>query len=209
MANASVKGFWPVKHISGSPYNGQVNIYAVATNEGTAIGVGDLVKINGGGLNGYTSVTQAAANGVAVVGPVVGVVVSGLDPVSGKMSSGASPTLDTPQYIPATPGIVRYVLVADDPELILETQANGTTSVVLSASIGLNYDITVAAASTVTGRSAMMLDGNTGATTNTLPLRLMGFKNAVDNDMTLTNAKVYVMINTHQYKQTTGVTGVA
>jgi hypothetical protein len=209
MANVNKAfGFKPVRHLNGSPYNGQVNIYAVATDEGTAIFVGDLVKINGGAANNYTAVTQATADAVCV-GPVVGVIVKGLDPVSGKMGNGASPTLDTPQYVAATPGVVRYVLVADSPDVIMEAQADDDTSTVVATQLMANFNFVVGTGSTVTGRSAMQLDSNTGATTNTLPLTLIGFPNRVDNEVGSTNQKVLVRFNTHQYLATTGVTGTA
>ena len=47
MANNKL-GFTPARYLNGAAWNGQVSIYAVATNEGTAIGIGDLVKLNGG-----------------------------------------------------------------------------------------------------------------------------------------------------------------
>jgi hypothetical protein len=180
----------------------------VATNEGTAIFVGDLVKITGTSHNGYAGVSQGTANAVCV-GPVVGVVPNGLDPVSGKMGSGTSPTLDTPQYVAATPGVVRYVLVADDPEIVMEAQADDDTSTVAAASAMANFNFVVGTGSTVTGLSAMELDSNTGATTNTLPLTLIGWPNRVDNEVGSTNQVVLVRFNTHQYKVTTGVTGTA
>ena len=78
MANTSSPfGFRPVKHQTGAPYNGQVNVYAVATDEGTAIFVGDLVKINGGGTGSHATVSRGAANNV-MVGCVVGVLPKGI-----------------------------------------------------------------------------------------------------------------------------------
>ena len=44
MANVSRKGFWPLKYLNGTAWNGQANRYVVLTAQGTAIGVGDLVS---------------------------------------------------------------------------------------------------------------------------------------------------------------------
>ena len=45
MANVSkIRGFQPVRHLSGSPYNGQANIYATAASDSAALFVGDPVK---------------------------------------------------------------------------------------------------------------------------------------------------------------------
>lgn len=46
MANVSrVNGFTPVQHLDGSPYNGQFRTYSVPASDGTALGVGDVVKL--------------------------------------------------------------------------------------------------------------------------------------------------------------------
>ena len=210
MANTNrPNGFMPVKHISGSPYNGQANFYSVATDEGTAIFVGDLVKISGTSANGYAGVSRGAANNV-MVGVVVGVVPKGMDPVNGKMSTG-SMALDTPanRFVPATDGTVRYVMVCDDPEIVMEVQADDDTSTVAAASVMANFNVIATAGTTTTGVSNMQLDSNTGNTTNTLPLQMIGWPNRVDNEVGVLNQKVLVKFNTHQYKATTGVTGTA
>jgi len=47
MANTSrINGFKPVKHITGAPYNGQMNIYEVPAGEAVPVFVGDLVKLS-------------------------------------------------------------------------------------------------------------------------------------------------------------------
>ena len=47
MANTSrIAGFKPVKHLNGSPYNGQANIYEVPAGEAVPVFVGDLVKLS-------------------------------------------------------------------------------------------------------------------------------------------------------------------
>ena len=110
MANVSrVNGFRPVKHLNGSPYNGQVNIYEVPAGEAIPVYIGDLVKLSDSAATaGYpavesvstatTAVTGNAA--VAVVGAVVGILNNKLD-VDGKITTG-SVTLDIPIYRPAS-----------------------------------------------------------------------------------------------------------
>src|SRR5258708_5217607 len=68
MANISrVNGFRPVKHLDGSPYNGQVNKYWVAAGDGTALFVGDIVKLSGtSDTDGNASVIQVAAGNTPV-----------------------------------------------------------------------------------------------------------------------------------------------
>ena len=73
MANISkINGFRPVKHITGAPYNGQANIYAVKSGEKFV--PGDLVKLSAGASqNGVAEVT-VATNDAAVLGAVVGLI---------------------------------------------------------------------------------------------------------------------------------------
>src|ERR1700758_5120741 len=104
MANVSrINGFRPVKHIDGSPWNGQVNRYFVAAADSTAIFNGDLVKLAavtdaaGQVLNSQPSVvggTQGATKFVAgtdsaAVGVAVGFMINPLN-------------LNSPQYRPAS-----------------------------------------------------------------------------------------------------------
>lgn len=194
MANVSrLRGFRPVKMLSGAPWNGKVTRYYVAAADATLIGVGDLVVLDGtADTNGVAAVTRAAANGVCV-GPVVWV-----EP---------NPSDLTKQYRVAS--TAAYVYVADDSNIIMEAQEDADTSTIATSQTGANFNFVVADASTVTGMSGMQVDSNTGATTNTLPLRLMGFVLDSENEPGVANAKVLVMFNTHQYKSNTGSTGIA
>jgi len=210
MSNTSkINGFRPVTDGIGANWSGKVNMYAVATDEGTAIFVGDLVKLNGGGTaDGTPAVSQCAASGIPV-GVVVGMVPAKMDPIGGKMSTGST-TLDTPQYAAATAAVVKYIMVADDPNLIMEVQEDADTSTVAVTQLGLNFNFVVGSGSTTTGTSAMQLDSNTGNTTNTLPLKLVGFARRVDNDLADASGykKCLVKFNAHQYVSHTGSTGV-
>ena len=63
MANVSrINGFKPVKHLNGSPYNGQANIYEVPAGEAVPVFVGDLVKLSdSAGTAGFPAVEAAVA----------------------------------------------------------------------------------------------------------------------------------------------------
>lgn len=201
MANTSrINGFRPIKYLNGSPYNGAFNIYFIPSGNGTATFVGDLVKLDttsdpvasGGKAKGIRSVIQGAAAG-AVVGAIVGFVV---DPTN----------LNTPQYRTASTG--RYVMVADDPNLLFECQEDGDGGQVALASIGLNADFVVGTGSTTTGQSAMALDSSSVNTTATLPLKIMEFTQRVDNEGAAAYAKFVVKLNNHQLGAHTGSAGV-
>lgn len=213
MANTSkIRGFVPVKHLNGSPYNGQANLYAVSSSNGTAIFVGDLVKLAADGSSaGIQFVVPATAGvagtGAAAVGVVVGIVNAKLDPLTGKMTTG-SISLDTPQYLAAS--TAGYVLVADSPDILFECEATsaGSAYSFAVADIGQNCNLNAGAGSTTTGASAHSADLNDKGTTATLPLKIWGTVQKVDNDPTGNYTKILVQINNHQYKGGTGTAGV-
>jgi hypothetical protein len=201
MANTSrVNGLRPVKHQNGSPYNGQVTEYFIPSGNAVATFVGDLVTADGTGDTvaaggkgkGVQSVVQAAA-GQAVLGVIVGFAT---DPTA----------LNSPQYRTASTG--RYVLVADQPDLIFEVQEDAVGGALAVADVGLNADFVVGAGSTTTGASGVQLDSSTKAITATLPLRIVGFVQREDNEVGSANAKVLVKINNHQFNGGTGAAGV-
>ena len=210
MANVSrINGFRPVKHLNGSPYNGQANIYEVPAGEAIPVYVGDLVKLSDAAATaGYpavesvstatTAVTGNAA--VAVVGAVVGIINTKLD-VDGKMTTG-SVSLDIPIYRPAS--TKQFVLVADAPDLIFEAEA--VASVALT-DVGMNADISSAAqtAGGGTGTSGQGVSTTAPGTVATRPLQIVGISKRVDNEPASANNKVLVRINTHQY----GAAGLA
>lgn len=195
MANTSrINGFRPVKYKNGAPYSGAYNIYTLLAADGTATFVGDLVKLSGtaDASGRYASVAQAAA-GDAVIGAVVGFVV---DPTN----------LNTPQYRLAS--TLRYVMVADSPDLVFECEADGGGAELAITDVGRACNILVGAGSTTTGQSGMQLDSSTAATnTSTFPLKLLGFSGRVDNEIGA-DAKALVIINAHQLTSGAGIAGV-
>lgn len=213
MANVSkINGFKPVKHITGAPYNGQANIYATAASDGTALFVGDVVKLaadaNAQGIQLVTAATAGVAGtGAAVLGVVVGIINTKLDPVAGTLTTG-SIALDTPVYRPAS--TAQYVLVADAPDVVFEVEATnaGSAYSFAVADVGQNANLYAGAGSTTTGTSAHSLDLNDKGTTATLPFKILGVSQRVDNEITGNYTKVLVKINNHQFNGGTGTAGV-
>ena len=209
MSISKINGFRAVKHVNGSPYNGQCNIYATAAADGTAIFPGDPVKLaSDANAQGVQIVTKATA-GAAILGVCVGVINPKLDPVAGNMSSG-SIALDTPQYRAAS--TAQYILVCDAPDVIYEveaaTGANANYAFAV-ADVGLNADATTVAGSTVTGVSAAALNMAGAAATATLQFKILGVVQRPDNDITGNFTKVLVKINNAQLSAGTGTAGVA
>lgn len=184
-------GLSPVRYLSGAPYNGAVNYYATATGDGTAIFLGDPVKLSGTSqtINGQVlpDVDQAATGDV-IVGVVVGVL-----PVTAEST------------IYRVGSTTRILMVADDPNLVFEIQEVSGGTPLTANDIGLNADFVVGSGSTVTGMSGVELNNVGEADTNTLDLKITGFVNRVDNAIG-ENAKWLVRINRHQYvNQVAGV----
>lgn len=212
MANTSkINGFRPVKHVTGAPYNGQANIYGVASGDSTALFVGDVVKLAADGNAAGIQYVTAHAAGVAgtgqpALGVVVGIINTKLDPVEGRMSAG-SISLDTPVYRPGS--VEQYVLVADSPDLIYEVEATaaGSAYSFAVADIGQNANIFAGSGSTSTGNSAHSLNMSDKGTTATLPFKIVGVSKKIDNEVTGNYTKVLVQINNHQYKSV-GTVGV-
>jgi len=203
MANTSkINGFRPVKHLNGSPYCGQSNIYFTPSTDGTAIYVGDVVKLAGSADSVGTPTVTLAAAGDAVVGIVVGIVNTKVDPVTGKLSSG-SISLDTPQYRVASTNT--YLLVADSSDVIFEVESsNGTPA---ATEVGLNINHAIGTPSATTGTSGATIDFGTDATTAALTFKILGFVNRPDNEIGA-SAKMHVKINNHQFNGGTGTLGV-
>lgn len=184
MANVdSPFGLRPVRYMSGAPYNGAVNIYATAAGDGTALLIGDPVKLAGTAqtIDGviYQDITRAATSNV-VLGSVVAVL-----PV----------TRDSTIYRAAS--TQRLVAVADDPNLLFEIQEVSGGTALTADDMGLNADFVVAAGSTTTGLSGVELNNATEATTNTLDLQIVSFANRPGNEIG-EHAKWLVRINRHQ-----------
>ena len=198
-----LKGFRPVKHMNGSPYNGQLNRYMISASDSQATNVGDFVQLSDNdalvdtvGFGVYPAV-ERIGSGTAV--PIVGVIV-GFEPDYTKLNTGNSRAASTR----------RVALVADSPDLIFAGFQDGTGGVVAAASVGLNVAINLGtAASTAPFASGMSVDSSTVATTATLPLQILGVTAAPDNDVTSTArpAEILVRVNTHAYNAA-GLAGV-
>lgn len=184
-------GLRPVGGIVGGNYSGKITQYAVPSSDGTAIFVGDPVKLVGTSqfINGqvFANIAQAATGDV-MVGVVVGVLADTRDSLTYRAASTQ-----------------RILLVADDPNAIFEIQQVNSGTALTANDIGLNANFVVASGSTVTGYSGVTLDNTTEAGTNTLDLKILGMPNRADNDPGTAvgtgeaASKFYVRINRHAY----------
>jgi hypothetical protein len=149
-------------------YQGKVRQYSVPAGDANAIYIGDLVKLAGTAqfINGATFTDIAiAASGDVFVGVVVGFLADTRDSLLYRAASTQ-----------------RIAIVCDDPNAIFEVQQGNSGTALTANDIGFNVNVTVTAGSTVTGRSASVLDNTTEATTNTLDLKIIGMINRADMD---------------------------
>ena len=183
MANVSRPfGLRPMKHLDGSAWNGAAETFALLAADSTVVGVGDIVKWGGtGDANGVASITRASADADLPVGVVVGFV-----PDYSNLSIPG-------QYRAAS--TARYALVCVDPTVVYEVQAGAATAI---TAIGMNMGMNYTAVNTSTGQSAMTALGGAGATTITLPLKVLGVVQRPDSDMSdSSNWKLQVLLNSN------------
>lgn len=223
MANtARVNGFSPVKYLSGAPYNGACNRYAIPVADTTAsYAIGDVVMSAGGtdanGVPYVKKIPAANASDFKALGVVVGI-----SPVDAGVSlEGNTLDLNKTYILAGTRTEVHYVYVADDPNLVFEV-AGGVTTTNLTlakgrynAGIGSVYsaaDQTYAINqnATVTDLlkpsapfSNVAIVSSTVNTTNTLPVQLLGLVQRVDNEVGAYE-RLLCRFNNHEFGVATG-----
>lgn len=201
MPNTSRINGFTVMGRHGGHSTGKASLYYVASAADEIL-VGDVVKLGGtADANGIPTADLCGASDVPV-GVVVGIMHSKFDP-AGKMTTGST-TLDIPNAAQIAASGAGYILVADDPDVILEVEAsNGTPAV---TDIGLNASHANGARTASTVTSPAYLDFGTEATTSTLNFQILGLVRRVDNEMGA-SARLLVRFNRHQYSSV-GTTGI-
>lgn len=202
-----INGFRPVKTITGSPYNGQGNIYFLPAADASVVMVGDAVKLLGDAraATGVPTVTRISAATDIPIGVVVGILFTG---VGDTVNTPPVNDLNTPVYRRASTD--RYVLVCDDPNVIYEVQFAGTSvaAATITTNVGQNGQFVVTAGNTASGASGQQLDSAGLATTATLPLKITGFPNRPDNIPGDVYFSYHVKLNATSMSTGTGAAGV-
>lgn len=98
------------------------------------------------------------------------------------------------------------VIVCDSPDQRYRVQAD-SDDVDAQTDIGLNYNIVATAGDSTYRQSRMELDGDSGDTTATLPLKLLAIDERPDNALGA-SVDCVVKINNHQLAGGTGTAGV-
>lgn len=199
MANVSrAMGSRPVSNTSGAAYTGKVNAYRINANSSAAVGVGSIVALSGAADDGNEGLPVVVKFAGELDGSGAGTG-AGSVPVGIVVGFKIDPTVkgDLPIYNPASTS--RIVYVADDPAVMFVIQEDSNGGQLAAASIGLNAALTADTPSTTTGKSNQELDTSTVGTSGSLPIKIIAFLRAVDNEVSSSYAKVICKFTKHAY----------
>jgi hypothetical protein len=164
-------GLSPIRTGNGSPFNAQLVKYRVPSADGSQYSIGDPVtQLAGADANGVPNV--AKSNGTtAVRGVICGIEV----PAINLPTLSGNPLPIYPSIPAAKAGVDYYVLVVDDPDVIMMAQDDGITSGnLVAASANLNCSVTIANPAQPFQVSGCVLLSSSFAVTATLIVKLMG-----------------------------------
>lgn len=194
MANqVAPRGFVPSRYLSGAAWNGACNMYHIPAADANQYNVGDTVKSAANGdANGIPDVVKIT-NGTDTAR---GVIIGCLTAIPNNPSLVGS-TLDlTVQSIPAAKTRDYYVLVVDDPQVLFELQDDGLAALT-ATSCNKNASYTVTNPTAPQQNSATVLTTASVATTQALPLKLIGLVQKPNNSLGA-NATWLVKLNQHE-----------
>ena len=201
MANVNAPfGAKPIGTFNGGPYNGRTTRYWIPSTDGTAYGIGSIVKsLNNSDASGIPGVIIAGGTDT-----VRGIIV-GLDVGIGPFLPGNVPDLSKdPQVtasqvsIPATKNRDYYVQVVDDPEAMFAIQLDSAGTNSVASKVNNNASFTVTAPTPATNAvSNTVISGASIATTQSLNLRLLGLLQVPGNSYGA-YAIYVVKINQHE-----------
>ena len=182
MANPTgAYGFLPVG-AGGAPYSGEtIRVYCSATTT-TAIFVGDVVEYTGAGTtDGYAAVTPTADTD-APWGVITGI--------------EAIPTnLEANNYKPGTTAAYMRMVPVDGNFFKVRMNGTGTAN---EALIGSTTIYVVAAGSTTTGYSGILLSETAAGTSIADEVRIVAMVDRPDNDIALATPECIVQFNMSQ-----------
>lgn len=196
-------GFRPVQTRNGAPWSGKTRAVIVAAADVNAFFVGDMVVLSGNQiqhkLDGkfYEQVTTAAggvANPEKLAGAITGI------------PSHQVPSLLYTGYRPAgaqTDDMLVYI--PQDRNVVYVVQEDSVGGALSAAASGSNIGFSKGTGDPVTRMSGSELDSNTAAATATLPIRLLSYDGAIDNE-TGEFAGWYCTVNTDPSTDKTGST---
>ena len=189
-STATPYGFRPVGLLGSGTWSDATRQIKIASGYATAIFYGDAVKLVSAG----TVEKDTGTTALTPVGIFVGCRYT--DPTTNQ------PTYS--QYWPAsTAASDAFAYICDDPNIVFQAQGDASLA---QTTLGNNVAVVQTGGSTAIGNSKNALDASTVATTNTLPVRILGFVDGPDQAVgeSFTDALCKWTAG-HQYSNTTGV----
>lgn len=185
MANISrVRGFLPLRHLTGAPYNGQGQVaFLNSSVESGNVFIGDMVQwANSSGTLGQT-VSGMDVEGMPCIihSTLTTTLASYAGVVIGFIQDQTLPL----KYYNATAN--RIALIEQAPDVVFEVQEDGNGGNIAAGGINMNVQAVTAAGSTVTGLSAYTIASTSTATTSTLPWHILGLVKRPDNHFGLSS----------------------
>lgn len=206
MANTNKpNGFSPVKSLTGAAWNGQGNLYAIASDGSNTYAIGDVVMSAASSTSAGIPYVQKWGGATTTSALPLGIIVGFATPPAGISLQGTSLTLEK-QYLGLSAG-TQYVYVCDDPHVIFEAQFDSTA--IVAADLHKNAAVTITGDQTSTLSSAAPFSSlvlTSPAVTATLPVRLIGLVQRSDNAVGA-YARVLCKWNYHEYGVTAGASG--
>tara|TARA_S200002703_G_scaffold42819_2_gene37230 strand:+ start:8417 stop:9022 length:606 start_codon:yes stop_codon:yes gene_type:complete len=197
---ATPHGFRPVGLLGGGTWSDAIRHIKIASNYGTAIFYGDVVKlVSSGTVEKDTGTTAMTPCGI-----FVGV----------RYTDPSTSQLTFAQHYPANTvasDIMAYV--CDDPNVVFQAQAD---EAIAQTGLGNNVAVVQTAGSTAIGTSKNAIDGGSIAVTKTLPVRIIDFVDGPNSSVGDAFTDVICKFNSggdatgdscasHQYQDTTGI----
>lgn len=213
MANVNrPRGFVPLRMRHGCPYVGSIQAFVIPASDGTAVFIGDPVKLSGDCAPAGTLISGVDAEGMAYVirdtsattgQDTVGVVV-GFVPTPTMVQTGV-------KHRAASTAVI-VLCETNLANVVFEIQEDALVTPVAAASMWLNAAYVATAGSATTGLSGVVLDSDSVNTTVTLPLKIIGLVKRPDNALNTggagtDQAKFEVVWNTHAWAP--NIVGVA
>jgi len=196
-------GFRPVRDKNGAPYSGAATPYWVDSSDSTALFRGDPVILDG---TSNTAELKVPGVGTFPPGTLAGVTratAGATNIVTGVVVSVGAVTHDSLPYRAAS--TERVVMVADDPGLLFEVQADAS---VATASVGLSSNILFThAGSTNTGISGAEVDA-TAAADATYQCTILAFSNDPKNEAAAAGNRLLVQFGLHSQLPAGGIVGI-
>jgi hypothetical protein len=188
-SSATPYGFRPIKLVGGQPYAGGLTSYKIASGYATSIFTGDIVKpVTGGTVEKDTGTDAATPLGVFIG-------CSYTDPGSGQV-------VHKPYWPASTVASDAEALIASDPDLVLQIQADDTLA---QTALFANAAIVQGSGNTATGMSGVTLDASSIESTATLPVKIIGFVDGPQSEVGDAYTDVYVVLTTHALRTALGL----